>query len=165
MKCHLDLNLENLNYWNSRHDPLPLGLKFHNKTINLFILSVHSISLFKVFNTDLVHTWRPQQDGLVVSLSASHEVGCGFGSRLGSNHRPPKKWYRLPPCLAHRHYGRSLTVQPDCHEGRLVCGIVYGDMHFKDLLGSISRVWYRIPVPDFYLVLHGLQCWKSTVMD
>ena len=26
------------------------------------------------------------------------------------------------------------------------------DMHLKDLLGSIVRVGYRIPVPDFYLV-------------
>ena len=28
-------------------------------------------------------------------------------------------------------------------------------MHLKDLLGSFVRVGYRIPVPDFYLVLHG----------
>ena len=38
-------------------------------------------------------------------------------------------------------------------------------MHLKDLLGSIVRVGYRIPVPDFYLVLHGLRCRKSTIMD
>ena len=24
-----------------------------------------------------------------------------------------KKWYKLPPCLARRHQGRSLTVQSD----------------------------------------------------
>ena len=54
--------------------------------------------------------------------------------------------------------GRSLTVQPDCLKGRVVCGTVYGDMHLKDLLGSIVRVGHRIPVPDFYLVLHGLPC-------
>ena len=42
---------------------------------------------------------------------------------------------------------------------------VYGDMHLKDLLGSIVRVGYCIPVPDFYLVLHGLRCRKSTIMD
>ena len=40
-----------------------------------------------------------------------------------------------------------------------------GDMHLKDLLGSFVRVGYRIPVPDFYLVLHGLCCRKSTIMD
>ena len=42
---------------------------------------------------------------------------------------------------------------------------VYGEMHLKDLLGSFLRVGYRIPVPDFYLVLHGLRCRKSTVID
>ena len=43
--------------------------------------------------------------------------------------------------------------------------IVYGDMHFKDLLGSIIRIGYRIQVPDFYLMLHGFRCQKSTIMD
>ena len=33
-------------------------------------------------------------------------------------------------------------------------------MHLKDLLGSIARVGYRIPVPDFYLVLYGLAAEK-----
>ena len=46
-----------------------------------------------------------------------------------------------------------------------MCGTVYGEMHLKDLLGSFERVGYRIPVPDFYLVLHGLRCRKSTIMD
>ena len=46
-----------------------------------------------------------------------------------------------------------------------MCGTVYGEMHLKDLLGSFVRVGYRIPVPDFYLVLHGLRCQKSTIMD
>ena len=45
-------------------------------------------------------------------------------------------------------YGWSLAVQPDCLKGRVVCGTVYGDMHLKDLLGSItSRVLY--PGPGF----------------
>ena len=43
-----------------------------------------------------------------------------------------------------------------------MCGTVYGEMHLKDLLGSFIRVGYRIPVPDLYLVLHGLRCRKST---
>ena len=64
-----------------------------------------------------------------------------------------------------RVYYRSLTVQSDSLKGRVVCGTVYGVMHLKDLLGSIIRVGYRIPVPDFYLVLHGLRCRKSTIMD
>ena len=59
-------------------------------------------------------------------------------------------------------------------KGRVVCGTVYGEMHLKDLLGSFVRVGllgsfvrvgYRIPVPDFDLVLHGLRCRKSTIMD
>ena len=52
--------------------------------------------------------------------------------------------------MARMCYGRSLTVQL----GQVVCGTVYWDMHFKDLLGSIARVGYCIPVPDFYIVLH-----------
>ena len=59
----------------------------------------------------------------------------------------------------------SLAVQPNCLKGRVVCGTVYGEMHLKDLLGSFVRVGYRIPVPDFYLVLHGLCCRKSTIID
>ena len=61
--------------------------------------------------------------------------------------------------------GRSLAVQPDCLKGRVVCGTVYGNMHFKDILGSFARVGYCIPVLDFYLVLHGLRCRKSTVIN
>ena len=67
-----------------------------------------------------------------------------------------KKWYQLPPCLASGHKGRSLVVLYDCRKGRIVCRTVYGDVHLKDLLGSIARVGYCIPMPDFYLVLHGL---------
>ena len=52
-------------------------------------------------------------------------------------------------------------MQPDCLKDRVVCGTVYGEMHLKDLLGSIARVGYRIPVPDFYLVLHELSMPKK----
>ena len=43
---------------------------------------------------------------------------------------------------------RSLTVQPDCLEHRswVLCGTVYGDMHFKDLLESIVKKGYCILV-------------------
>ena len=58
--------------------------------------------------------------------------------------------------------GSDLRDLPDCLKGCVVCGTVYGDMHLKDLLGSIVRVGYHIPVPDFYQVLHGLRCRKST---
>ena len=57
--------------------------------------------------------------------------------------------------------GWSLAVQPNCLKGRVVCGTVYGEMHLKDLLGSFVRVGYRIPVPEFCLVLHGLRCGKK----
>ena len=93
----------------------------------------------------------------VVNISASHSVGCVFA--------PP---CLVIPCKDHhkngtncfpawhgRHKGRSFTVQPDCLKGWVVCGTVYGDMHLKDLLGSIVRVMY-ILVSHFYLVLHGL---------
>ena len=50
-------------------------------------------------------------------------------------------------------------------KGRVVCETVYVDMHYKDLLGSIVRVGYCIPVLDFYLVLHGLRRRKSIIMD
>ena len=64
-----------------------------------------------------------------------------------------QKWYKLPPCLAHRPHCRSLEVRPDW----IVCGIVNGDIHYKDLLGSTVRVGYRSPGPDFNFVLHGLR--------
>ena len=64
--------------------------------------------------------------------------------------------------MASRRYGRRLIVQPNCLKNQLVCGTVYVDMHYKDLLGSIVRVEHCIPVPDFYLVLNILWCWKST---
>ena len=54
-----------------------------------------------------------------------------------------------------------LAVHPNCLKGRVVCRTVYGEMHLKDLLGSFVKVGYRIPVPDFYLVLHGLRCEKK----
>ena len=38
----------------------------------------------------------------------------------------------------------------------LVCETVFGDMHYRYLLGSIIRVGYCIPGPDFHSVLHGL---------
>ena len=41
-----------------------------------------------------------------------------------------------------------------------MCGTVYGDMHYKDLLGSIVRVGYCITVSDFHLVMRGIPCQK-----
>ena len=61
--------------------------------------------------------------------------------------------------------GLEFAVQPDCVKGQTVYATFYGDMHLKDLLGSIERAGYCIPFPDFYLVIHGLRCQKSTIMD
>ena len=52
----------------------------------------------------------------------------------------------------------------NCLKGRVVRGTVYGEMHLKYLLGSFVRVGYRIPFPDFYLVLHGLRCQKKALL-
>ena len=77
---------------------------------------------------------------------------CQLDVKMTNNYqRPSSKWYKLPLCMARNSW--SLAMQPDFLKGRVVCGTVYGDMHLKDLLGSIVRVGYRIPVPDFYLVL------------
>ena len=78
------------------------------------------------------------RDGLVVSVSASHAVGCGFVYRLGHIKDHHEKW------LARSHKGMSLSVQPACLKGQVVYGMVYGDIHFKDLLGAIARVGYCI---------------------
>ena len=107
---------------------------------------------------------RPCRVGLVVSVSDSHTVGRGFASRPGHTEDHHKNGTNCLPAWHAMRWGRSLTVQPDCLKGRVVCGPVYGDMHLKDL-GSFVRAGYRIPVPDFYLVLHGLRCRKSTIMD
>ena len=93
-------------------------------------------------NTETIKT--PCRDGLVVSVTTSHAVGCGFAARSG--HTQDHDGIRTAPFFARRLYGRSLTVQPDCPRGRVVCGTVYRDMHFKDILGSIG---YCITVPDF----------------
>ena len=52
--------------------------------------------------------------------------------------------------------GRSLAVQPDFVKVQLVCGTVYGDMHYMNI---------SYPVPNLYLVLHGLEMPKSTLMN
>ena len=36
-----------------------------------------------------------------------------------------------------------------------MCRMVYGDIHLKNLRGSITRIGYFIPVLDFYVVLQG----------
>ena len=62
-------------------------------------------------------------------------------------------------------FDQDVHVNANCLKGQVVCGTVYGDMYLKDLLGSFVRVGYRILFPDFYLLVHGLRCRKSTIMD
>ena len=64
------------------------------------------------------------------------------------------KYVQTVSLLSCRHCGKSLAVQPSCVKVRLMCGTVYEDMYYKDLLGSIARVGYCIQVLDFHLVLH-----------
>ena len=102
---------------------------------------------------------------LQVLLCHSHTVGSEFASRPGHTKDHHKNGTYCLPAWHTMRKGWSLAVQPNCLKGRVVCGSVYGDMHLKYILGSIGRVGYRIPVPDFYLVLHGLRCRKITIMD
>ena len=88
-----------------------------------------------------LRVWRRCQD------SASIEI-------TGPRHTE-KQHKNGTNCLPARHaavrlrvWESSLTVK-----GPGVCGTVYGEMHCKDILGSIVRVGYHIPVSDFCLVL------------
>ena len=92
---------------------------------------------------------------MLVNLATSYAVGpCSRPSQVIS--KTIMQLVQNTSLLGIQVKGRSLIVQLECLYGRVVCGTVYGDMHFKDLLGSIARVGNCIPVPDFFLVLHGL---------
>ena len=104
-------------------------------------------------------------DRSVLACPPLTRLAPGFVSWLGHTKVHHKNSTNCLPAWHAMRSGWSLEVQPDCLKCRVVCGTVYGDMHFKDLLGSIVRVGYRIQVPDFYLVLQGLRCRKSTIMD
>ena len=88
--------------------------------------------------------------GLAVSVTASHTVGFCVRVPAGSYQRPSN-------CLPALH----ICVWVECLKGRVLYETVYGDMHLKDPLRSFVRVGYCIPVPVFYLVLHGLRCRKA----
>ena len=83
-------------------------------------------------------------DVLVVSVSASPV----FGRLLVHTKDPHKDGTN---CLPVWHTG----IKPDCVIGWVVCGTVYGNMLFLDLLGSIARVGYCILIPDF------IQCYMA----
>ena len=88
----------------------------------------------------------------VVSGSTSHAVGHWFAPRESYTEDHHKNGTNcLPVWVSGLEFGSATQL----------CSVwngLYKDMHYKDLLGSIARVGYCIPVPDFYLVLHGFRC-------
>ena len=89
--------------------------------------------------------------GLVVSVSTSHAAGIGFVPKPVHTKDHHKNGTN---CLSAWHTANRIGVW-QCVKDRPVCGAVYGDTHYKDILESILRVGYCIPVLHFYLVLHG----------
>ena len=60
----------------------------------------------------------------------------------------------------------GLAVQPDCVKGQVVRGSVCGDMHHKDLLGSItSREYGSVSGSGFLSSAAWTATQKSTVID
>ena len=104
-------------------------------------------------------TAQPLWDGLVVNVLASLAVGRGFAPRPCHTKNHHKHGTNCRPAWHGGIKDNSLAVVPDCVKGRVVCETIYGDIHLKDIMGSIARVGYCIPVPDFYLVLYGLR-WR-----
>ena len=72
---------------------------------------------------------------------------------------------KLPLCMACNTLGLDFGSAAGLSKRPGMCGTIYGDMHLKDLLGSIIRIGYCVLVPDFYLVLHVFRCRKSTIKD
>ena len=107
-----------------------------------------------------------RRDGLVVRVSASHAVGRGFTSPPGhtsDHHKKVQTVYLLSTQVLGKEF--DIAARPCKNKGRVVCGTLFGGMCFKDPLGSITREGYCIPVPDFYLVLDGIRCRQSNLMD
>ena len=80
-------------------------------------------------------------------------VGHGFAPRLGHTKDHRKNGSN---CRRTWHAGISVRIW-QCNltvKGQVVCGTVYGYIHYKNLLGSIVRERYCIPFLDFSLVLH-----------
>ena len=105
--------------------------------------------------TCYISSYRGNQDGLVVTMSAYYAVGHGFASQ--PCHTKDHHNKNGTNCLPAWHAGiRALTVLPHCLKGWVLHGTVYGGMYtLKISWLSIIRVGYSIPVSYFYLVLHG----------
>ena len=109
--------------------------------LNLSIILVYDICWFwylllKLIYTDMVSVFTLIKMVQTASLLGTHELGWEFDSAAQISKRPGSVWN----CL----WGHALK---------------------NDLMGSIAWVGYCIPVPDFYLVPHGLLCRKSNLMD
>ena len=102
-----------------------------------------------------LHSQGARRDGSVVSVSAFHGVVREFAPRLGhteDHHKNGTNCLLAWPTSVRLGVRQSnLTVK-----GRVVCGIVYGGMQYKNTLRSIIRVGYHNAVFDFYIVPHGL---------
>ena len=90
----------------------------------------------------LLHIW-----------SASHTVGCEFASQLGHTKDHHKNGTNCLPALHTSVRVRVWQCSPPVWPGNVWL--------LNNLLGSIARVGYHIPVVDFYLVLHGLRSEKA----
>ena len=86
----------------------------------------------------------------MVNVFASHAVGRRFAPRSDhttDHHRNATN--SLPTWHAYVRVRVLQCILTVLSKGRVMCGTVYWDMYIKDFLGSISRVGYCIPVPDF----------------
>ena len=80
--------------------------------------------------------------GLVLNMSASHAVGRWFASQPGHIKDHHKNGTNCLPAL---HACIRVAVQPNCLKGRVVCGIVYGNMHLK-ISWDQSQEWGIVSV-------------------
>ena len=93
----------------------------------------------------------------MLNVTAFNAVGRGFSPRprhtKASGHQKMAQTAYL--------LSKSLTVLQNRVKGLEVCGTANAEMHYSFTEGSIARVRYCIPVPDFYPVLYGLRCRKK----
>ena len=100
---------------------------------------------FKTAMTRECQTMGPRPDGFVDSLPASCGRSCDHAP-YRSYLRPSKK-VQTASLIGAQLSGYEFV------KGRVVYRIVYGDKHNRHFIGSVARVGYCFPVPDFFLVL------------
>ena len=106
------------------------------------LVPMESVSLRSYSDAYPCHGKHPNMN---VETQIPLELGHGLASRPGLTKDHHKNGTNCLPVWHACFRGWSLTVQPDCLIGRVVCGTVYGDMHFKRSPGidHKSRVSYR----------------------